>query len=65
MAVDIAPRTLEAFLAEERQRIEAFAAYWRASQATDPGMFPAEMAPGDWDEALATYTGEEAGGDGG
>lgn len=48
--------TLEEFLAEERARLDRFAASWREEAARQPDRYPLDLEPSDWDEALMTFS---------
>lgn len=46
---------LDQFIAEEKQRIAEFEAWWRHWAKKTPDRFPSEMGAGEWDEALMTF----------
>lgn len=45
--------TLAEWVEEEKQRIDRFAAWWRAGD--DPVMYPPEMSAGEWDEQYSCW----------
>lgn len=49
--------TLDAWLEDERQRLDRFAAEWRKSMTTDPELYPAVMPNGEWDEQYRSWCG--------
>ena len=53
--MSIAKQTLEAFVASERARLEAFEREWRIGMVQKPEYFPAELEVGTWDEAYQTF----------
>jgi len=53
--MDIKALSLAQFMTEESLRLAAFEAWWRKQNAANPQMFPLELEPGLWDEALQTF----------
>lgn len=51
-------QTLDEFMKEERERLVAFEAHWRACHAVAPNAYPLSMDDGNeglWFESLSTY----------
>ena len=55
--MDDGPIHLSAWIKDERARLDAFAASWRKTNATEPEHFPMEMPPGEWDEQYRSWGG--------
>lgn len=53
-------QSLADFIAEERQRLDAFEAQWKAAHAVNPRDFPDQLDGGTWFEALQTFDEESA-----
>jgi hypothetical protein len=51
----VSTMTLAEFMAHERLRLVAFEEMWRANMVENPGNYPGEMSPGDWDEQLEAW----------
>jgi len=47
--------TLDEFMAEEHDRLDAFEQFWRDGMRDDPDAFPNDLGAGDWDEALMIF----------
>jgi hypothetical protein len=48
--------TIDAWLKEERQRLETFVAAWKRDAEASPDMFPELLPPGEWDEQYRGYS---------
>jgi hypothetical protein len=46
---------LDDFLAQARQQLADFEAFWRAGMKDNPADFPEDLNPGDWYEQLHFY----------
>lgn len=54
--------TLDEFVEQERNRLEAFRLAWLKANSTHPNSFPLKMPEGDeglWDESLSDFDGED------
>lgn len=53
--------TLDEFVEQERNRLEAFRLAWLKANSTHPNSFPLKMPEGDeglWDESLSDFDGK-------
>ena len=55
------PMSLEEFLTAERDRLGAFAVFWRRGEASEPQAFPASLARSDWWEQFEFFDEADAG----
>lgn len=53
------PMTLEQFYKEEQSRLLAFKMAWLKAHHQNAEHFPIEMLPGEWDEALLMFEGDD------
>jgi len=47
--------SLDTWLADRREGLSSFAAWWEKQNAIDPTRFPLKMLAGDWDEQIELW----------
>jgi len=48
---------LDEYLSDCRRVLDLFEKQWRDGMAEDPGGYPAELEPGEWDEQFRDFAG--------
>jgi hypothetical protein len=43
---------VDAYVADEKARLDRFARGWKENMKASPKQFPAKMPPGEWDEQM-------------